>query len=65
MERLTFNLIKTPDGWVVLGPDPDDYSQAYLTKDAAFQGAVALIEVAMTEGYEVFLKIPGGNDRFD
>lgn len=62
MEALQITVSPQGDGWVVVHQNPNDV--VYLTKEAALQGAVAVIEVAMAEGRAVVLTIPGGEGRF-
>ncbi|MET4634955.1 hypothetical protein [Kaistia defluvii] len=63
MEKLTIALAPKGEGWIVEHRDANDV--IYLTKEAALQGAIAVIETAMAEGLEIHLNIPGGSGRFD
>jgi hypothetical protein len=38
---------------------------AYLTKEAALQGAIATVETTMADGRSIELRVPGGAGRFD
>ena len=63
MESLIVNIVRKGDGWIVQHPEESDV--IYLTKEAALQGAIAVIDTAMAEGREIHLNIPGGSGRFD
>jgi hypothetical protein len=63
VEKLTINILPKGDGWIVQHPEENEV--IYLTKEAALQGAIAVIDTAMAEGREIQLNIPGGSGRFD
>jgi hypothetical protein len=58
MGKAVYRIVKKADGWAI--EHDGDVSQAYITKEAALEAAVATIMRAMAEGYEVHLSIPAG-----
>ncbi|MCX5571499.1 hypothetical protein [Kaistia nematophila] len=63
MEKLTIEIIAKGEGWIVQHAEANEV--VYLTKESAFQGAIAVIDTAMAEGRAIELRIPGGPGRFD
>jgi hypothetical protein len=52
-----YMIVSKPDGWTVLhdGSAPHNYD----TKEAAFEAAVAAASLAIRQGHEVHLSVPG------
>jgi sarcosine oxidase gamma subunit len=52
-----YMIVSKPDGWTVLhdGNAPHSYD----TKEAAFEAAVAAASLAIRQGHEVHLSVPG------
>jgi sarcosine oxidase gamma subunit len=52
-----YMIVSKPDGWTVLhdGTAPHDYD----TKEAAFEAAVAAASLAIRQGHEVHVSVPG------
>lgn len=52
-----YMITKRPDGWTVLhdGQSKNDYA----TKEAAFEAAVTAASLAIKEGHEVHVSVPG------
>jgi hypothetical protein len=52
-----YMIVSKSDGWTVLhdGQAPNDYD----TKEAAFEAAVAAASLAIREGHEVHVSVPG------
>jgi sarcosine oxidase gamma subunit len=52
-----YMIVSKPDGWTVLhdGNAPHSYD----TKEAAFEAAVAAASLAIREGHEVHVSVPG------
>ena len=59
MTKLVIELKPAGPGWIVQHPDQDDV--VYLTKEAALESAMAVIQSAMAEGRAVELIIPEGS----
>ena len=61
MGRAIYNIVPFQDGWGVahdggtVGP--------YVSKEAAFEAAAAAVALAVREGHEITLTIPGGSGR--
>jgi hypothetical protein len=53
-----YMIVSKSDGWTVLhdGNAPHDYD----TKEAAFEAAVAAASLAIRQGHEVHVSVPGG-----
>jgi hypothetical protein len=52
-----YMIISKPEGWTVLhdGSTPNSYA----TKEAAFEAAVAAASLAIRQGHEVHVSVPG------
>ena len=52
-----YMIVSRPDGWTVLhdGTAQNDYN----TKEAAFEAAVAAASLAIRQGHEVHVSVPG------
>jgi sarcosine oxidase gamma subunit len=52
-----YMIVSKPDGWTVLhdGTTQNDYD----TKEAAFEAAVAAASLAIRQGHEVHVSVPG------
>jgi hypothetical protein len=52
-----YMIVSKPDGWTVLhdGTAQNDYD----TKEAAFEAAVAAASLAIRQGHEVHVSVPG------
>ncbi|WP_213285306.1 hypothetical protein [Bradyrhizobium sp. sGM-13] len=52
-----YMIVSEPDGWTVLhdGNAPHRYE----TKEAAFEAAVAAASLAMRQGHEIHISVPG------
>lgn len=52
-----YMIVSEPDGWTVLhdGNAPHRYD----TKEAAFEAAVAAASLAMRQGHEIHISVPG------
>ena len=52
-----YMIVSKPDGWTVLNDGNAPHS--YDTKEAAFEAAVAAASLAIREGHEVHVSVPG------
>jgi len=54
-----YMIVSKQDGWTVLhdGTTPNDYD----TKEAAFEAAVAAASLAIRQGHEVHVSVPGSD----
>jgi hypothetical protein len=52
-----YMIVSKPDGWTVLhdGSAPHNYD----TKEAAFEAAIAAASLAIRQGHEVHVSVPG------
>jgi hypothetical protein len=59
IERRQYRVVPYKDGWGV-ETDGQLANMAYVTKEAAFEAVIAAAEVAMLDGAEVNIAVPGG-----
>ena len=58
MQQAVYRVVPEGEGWVVR--HDGETSAPYVTKEAAFEAAVATIELAIAEGYGIELTVAGG-----
>jgi len=58
-----YAIVTVGDHWAIL--HDGDISGDYVSKEAAFESAVAAASLAMRQGHEVHLSVPGHSDEAD
>jgi phosphotransferase system HPr-like phosphotransfer protein len=58
-----YAIVTVGDHWAVL--HDGDINGDYVSKEAAFESAVAAASLAMRQGHEVHLSVPGNSEQSD